>query len=79
MIPLKREIRHWSEILEMAVALFPDYTGFRWGKNWDSDEVWFYHNEQSYEIHWIEFCFFFGYQKPWSLKKPVYLNRICQN
>lgn len=53
---LFRKPEHFDQIIEMAVNLFPEYKKFKWGKNWDHDEVWFYdEKDNSYEIHWFEF------------------------
>lgn len=55
---IKRKKEHFDWIIEMTKTLFPKYTNVKWGKNWDSNEIWFYdENNNSHEIDWFQFCF----------------------
>lgn len=45
-----------KQLLSLCLQLFPDYRHVRYGKNWDSDEIWFTFKDENYEVHWYEFC-----------------------
>lgn len=56
MQPIALTEEHRSKLLEMCKALFPNYFDWRYGKHWASYELFFVNNNQSFQIHWFEFC-----------------------
>jgi len=46
---------HRTKLLEMCVKLFPEYTDWKFGRNWDNYELWFVFKRKCFEIHWFEF------------------------